>query len=326
MMNNTSLALLYKNLNELHDSGIPTLSAFETLKLTEKNSLLRKKIDFIIMAVQKGKTLAEAFRKCEFVPSFDIPLIRSGEQSGTLSKVFNSLARKYEVRAQAERTIKSGLVRPGLLLVVALFVPRFPLLFTGKISLQNYLTSSLGVLLAVSFLVVILFQLNQRASFNLGAAQTRHNILVLIPGLRSLIKIIALENFVTTLAYMIESGLPMLESLDLSARSSADDSIIKATKRILHSIRSGGNLPDAFIREPRFPHNLTAAITIGVQSGKLPNMLHRQGAELNRQVATKIDNFSKFIPWVLYIAVAIYSGKIIISFYTEQAKHLEKLL
>lgn len=325
-MTNASLAATFKNISELYDAGINIIALLETIASTERDPQVQKKIRLVIIYIQKGKTLAESLAHAKYLPSFDIPAIQAGERSGTLLKVFETLSKKYEVRAQAERTIKSGLIRPILLLGVGLFVLPFPELFTGKISTSEYLIKSGGIMGTFLLFLFFLFQFNRRAAFDVTLAETRHNLYMMIPGVRGVIQKIALENFVSSLAHLLDAGMPMFEALDLSYRTSPDATIRNAAKRILMSIRSGGSLPDAFGRENRFGPQIHAAVALGSQSGKLPSLLHRQSAELNRQVVERIESLSKFIPGIIYVVIAIYIGKQVVGFYTQQMKGLDKML
>ncbi len=325
-MTSSSLAATYKNLAELYDAGINIVTLFETLASTERDQKVKQQIFMVSSLIKRGKSLADSMAAAKYLPTFDIPVVQAGERSGTLLKIFNSLAKKYEVRAQAERTIRAGLLRPIMLLGAGLFILPFPDLFTGKISAAQYLITSGGIMAAFLLFIYFLFRFNRLAAFDLGLAELRHNIFLLIPGVRGIIQKISLENFVSSFAHLLDAGLPMYEALDLSARSTPDKSLRDAAKRILLAIKSGGSLPDAFGREPRFGLQIHAAVVLGTQSGKLPVLLHRQALELKRQVVESIERVSKILPALVYAIIAIYIGKQIIGFYTQQMKGLDKLL
>lgn len=325
-MTNSSLAATYKNFGELYDAGVDIVTLLETISRTERNKETKKQLRIVINEIKKGSTLALAMAKGKFLPTFDVPAIQAGERSGTLMKVFESLAKKYEVRAQAERTIRAGLIKPIALLAVGLFVLPFPDLFNNKITLVQYLVTSFGIFGVFMVFIIFMFQFNRMAAFDVGLAELRHKIFMSIPGVRRIVKLTALENFVSSFAHLLDAGMPMYESLELSYRTSPDITIRNATKRILMHIKSGGSLPDAFGKEQRFGPQIHAAITLGAQAGKIPVLMHRQANELNRQVIDSIESLSKFIPGIVYTIVAIYVAQKVIGFYTTQFKGMDKML
>jgi type II secretory pathway component PulF len=325
-MTNATLAATYKNFAELYDAGIDIVTLLETIRTTERDPITKAQLGQVAKLIQKGSTLAEALNRARFVPSFDVPAVQAGEKAGTLMKVFEALSKKYEVRAQAERTIKAGLMKPISLLGIGLFVLPFADLFNGKISINEYLMTSGGIFGTFLIIVFLAFRFNREAAFDLQLAEMKHNLFVWIPGVSKVVQLAALENFATTLSSLLEAGMPMFESLELSYRTSADKKIRDAVKRILLALKSGKPLPESFQREERFGPQIHAAVTLGTQSGKLPILLQRQATELNRQVIESIERLSKWIPGLVYAVIAIYVAKQVIGFYTGQFKGMDKML
>ncbi len=325
-MTNSSLAATYKNFGELYDAGVDIVTLLESLHSTERNKEIRTQLRIVIQEIKRGNTLAGAMAKGKFLPAFDVPAIQAGERSGTLMRVFEALSKKYEIRAQAERVIKAGLIKPISLLAVGLFVLPFPDLFNGKITLAEYLITSCGIFGAFMLFVILMFRFNRKAAFDVGLADIRHRVCMAIPGVRGIIKMTALENFVSSFAHLLDAGMPMYESLELAYRTSPDRSIRAATKRILAQIKRGGSLSDAFALEQRFGPQIHAAITLGAKAGKIPVLMHRQAAELNRQIIDSVEKLSKYVPGIIYTAVAIYVAIKVFGFYSKQFKGLEKML
>lgn len=325
-MTNSSLAATYKNFGELYDAGVDIVTLLESLHATEGNRDVKRQLRVVINEIKRGNTLATSLEKGKFLPTFDVPAIQAGERSGTLMRVFETLSKKYEVRAQAERTIKSGLIKPISLLGVGLFVLPFPDLFNGKTTLTEYLVTSVGIFSIFIIAVISIFRFNRMAAFDAHLAEVRHRVYMSIPGVRGIIKLIALENFVSSFAHLLDAGMPMYESLELAYRTSPDKTIRTATQRILSQIKRGGSLSDAFGKEQRFGPQIHAAVTLGAKAGKIPVLLHRQATELNRQIIDSIERLSKYVPGLMYAGVAIFVAIKVFGFYSKQFKGMEKML
>ncbi len=325
-MTNSSLAATYKNFGELYDAGVDIVTLLESLCSTEGDREVKRQLRIVINEIKRGNTLAASMEKGKFLPTFDVPAIQAGERSGTLMKVFEALSKKYEIRAQAERAIKAGLIKPIALLGVGLFVLPFPDLFNGKTTLTEYLITSIGIFGVFIFCVILMFRFNRMAAFDANLADLRHRIYMSIPGVRGIIRMIALENFVSSFSHLLDAGMPMYESLELAYRTSPDKTIRNATQRILTQIKRGGSLADAFGKEQRFGPQIHAAITLGAKAGKIPVLMHRQATELNRQIIESIEKLSKYVPGFIYTGVAIYVAIKVFGFYSKQFKGMEKML
>ncbi len=320
------LSVFYKDLAEMNNAGIGFISLFETIKSSEKDSEQKNKFQIIIDQIKLGKPLTHAFKQSRLLPVFDLPIILSGEKSGNLSFVFEILSGNYQQSALAEKTILKGLVLPYVTLAVALFLPTLPALVAGKISLASYLLKSLGILGLLLLLTYYLYLLYMRSCFDIRLARIRHNIFVELPFLGNLTKKMALEKFTSTLALMLESGLPILEALDHAGKSSADINIFQAAQRIIQKINSGKTLPLAFQTESVFSDNIKKSILLGAESGKTPAFLKRTSLAIRTEVFDSVEKISKAIPVIIYWFVTLYVVFIIISSFVGRINEINKVL
>ena len=320
------LSQFYKNLSELYSAGIGFTQLFTTLQSNEKNEARKKKFSFVREQTSKGKSLSDAISRAELVPTSDHSLLKAGETAGSLQLIFENLSKHYAQAAQAEKNIRSGLVKPFFTLAVALFVPSFPDLFLGKITLLNYLLHSLGVLAVVAALVYWLYFLYMQSQYNLSLARTRHRIFLLIPVLSGLSKKTVLEKFVSGLAMMLESGLTMSDAVLEAGRCSADEDLQQASFRIAKRIQTGLPLPQCFQQESIFPAEIQNNILLGNESGKIPAFLSRSGAKLKTEISESVDKISRAVPAAVYWIVTLYVAWTIIGFYRGHLKELDNAL
>ena len=133
----------------------------------------------------------------------------------------------------------------------------------------------------------------------------------------------AIEKFSSTLAMMLESSIDFFEALKQSGQCSANVAIQEAVDRIIPKVNKGTNLQTAFQNEKVFPDELTTAIDLGSQSGKLPEFLNRYSRSLKEQNQTTIQTMVKFFPLALYWIII---AQIIFSVVTFYRSYLDQIL
>lgn len=325
-MNLNELSLFYKSFSELEQSGLGYLQAFEVLKKTETNKFRFKQMEYMIQHLKLGRPLSQGLARLNFVPVFDIPLIVSGEESGKMVQIFNTLAKKYSDTAQAVKDLRGQLIRPFLTLLVALFIPSLPSLFSGKISFAVYLRNSLGILILFLLATYSLYDLWMRSYFEINKAKTLHSILSRIPFLKSLNRNIAIEKFSHSLSLMLSSGLNFFEASKHAALSSAAPEIANAIQRMIPLIDSGQNLTQVFEKEKYFPNDFNRAIQLGSESGKIPEFLDRYVLGLKEKIDTGTAVLIKSISIFITCLVMGYVAYAYIESYKNQMEEVEKVL
>lgn len=318
------LSRFYRNLAELEHSGISPLQAFETFKRGERRSERAMKYEYVIQQIKKGRSLSQSLAFVKMIPVFDVPLVKAAEDSGRLVETFKVLAKRYGDLQSAIRQIRSQLLKPFITLVVALFVPSLPALFSGELSLWDYLIRSFGGLFVIISLIYVLNDLWIRSYFDYEKARQLQSILRHLPFFSSFSSKSAIQRFVSTLAMMLEAGIDAFTSLQQAAKASVRDEIVSAVHRMLPKLKDGGSMPALFMSESVFPEDLSSAILLGQESGKLPEFLKRYASGLEAQIQEKLQAFIKIFPVVVYLIIAAYVAFLIISIYLGQFSLLSK--
>ncbi len=325
-MNFNELSRFYQNFASLDHAGITYLKTFETFKKNEHNADKAYKLQFLIEHLRKNRRLSEGLKFIKFVPVFDIPLIKAAEDSGKMGEVFKTLSAKYAEAAAAEKEIRGRMIQPVLTLVVALFVPSFPELFANKITLASYLKHNLGALIALFGSFYGLYYLWKKSFFELEMAIRLHKLLSFLPFFRGFGKKIALEKFSGALAMMLDSGMDLFESLTQSALCSADPIIKKSVDQFIPMIRRGVDITKVFQSDNYFPPDLINAISMGADSGKLPEFLRRYSEVLKAEIDVAIKVIAKIIPMVMYAFVLVYSLSIVLRMYQGHINDINEVL
>lgn len=320
------LSLFYSNLSEMQSAGIGLVDFFQTIANSEKNDDRKKKLRFVVENLKKGRPLASTIKQAGLLPVYDIPLIESGEKSGTLTRVCDILAKNYQVSAEALKHVINGLKKPLFTFAAALFIPPFPELFTEKITLKQYLFRGFGSLGLVLLIFYIMYRLFMDSFFNLQAARLRHKILLFIPFVRSLAQKSVLETFCSSLSIMLEAGLPIYDALLLAGQTSAEPEISMAIQRIVKSSKAGMPLPNAFRQEAIFTEDIKNSITLGSASGKIPMFLDRSARSLKKDVDLKFDSLMKAIPVTIYWIVVFYVVWVLVGFYITRMATLDQIM
>lgn len=323
MLTFSQLAHFYHNLAALDQAGLTYLKTFEGFKRTETNLDKLSQIQFMISHLSKNRTLSEGLRFSKYVPVFDIPLIKAAEDSGRLVEVFKSLSAKYNEAAISEKEIRGRMIHPAFTFIVALFVPSFPDLFLQKISLAHYLRNSLGVLIVLGVLLYLFYQTWLRSFYEQGVAQKIYHIFSYIPFVKGLNQKIALEKFSSGLAMMLDSGMDLFESLKQASLCSGDPQLKAAVDQFIPMIRRGVDIGKVFQSNSHFPADLVNAISMGADSGKMPEFIRRYGDQLKEEINTALKILTKFIPMVVYFLVTIYVVSIVLRIY---AGHLNEVM
>lgn len=314
-MSFVELSRFYKNFYELYSAGIDVASVTESLE-QRSTGHSKRVLQIVSQSLRKGRSLYASFRAGQCVPVFDLPLVKAAEDSGRIVEVFKNLSQKHLDTHEYIKNIRASLVKPYFTFAVALMFPGITDLFAEKITLAHYLRNSLGILILVTVVFYMIYNYWVQSYFDLKKARALHEILNLFPFFKKLNSKIAFEKFASTLAFMLDSGIDFFEALKQSGQCSADVKLQKAVEKIGPRIQNGADLNQAFQVERVFPMDLVTAITLGSQSGKLPEFLKRYADGLKRENDSTIQAWVRFFPVVLYwlvIGQIVYG---IVNFYT----------
>lgn len=308
------------------NAGIQISEHLETLASSERDSHRRSQYNYILAQLKKGgSSISSLLQRTGLVPSYDIPLIEAGEKSGKLVQSFDMLSKYYQLSADTEKEIRSGLYYPLFLFSAVLLIPQLPAMILGEISVFQYLIRialTLGITLGIAF---YLFHLNRRSYFNENIARAKFSLFNRLPLLGNLVRGAALEKFCTSLAMMLESGVSLIESVRMAGQTSPSLEIQLAARRIAGEVKGGMSLPLAFSREPVFTQDIQNSITLGTKSGELPEFLSKTALRLRDEVARTITMLSKLIPQIVYFGVLGYAAWTIIGMHISNFRKLSNM-
>jgi type IV pilus assembly protein PilC len=328
------LAIFTRQFSVMIDAGLPLVQCLEILAGQQENKVFQKVLTGTRAAVEGGSTLSASMRPYEKVfDSLYVNLVEAGETGGILDTILQRLSSYIEKNVKLKRAVKSALVYPIAVLVVAAgvivlllwkVVPIFATLFTGLgvnlplptrivIGMSNFVGSIFGLLIFVGVIVTIV-----ALKFWYATPTGRmaiDGVLLKLPLMGILLRKIAVARFTRTLGTLISSGVPILEGLDITARTSGNAVIEKALLGVRKALESGRNLADPLKESEVFPGMVTQMIGVGEQTGAMDAMLQKIADFYEDEVDAAVKDLLSALEPMMIVFLGVVVGGIVISMY-----------
>lgn len=327
------VALFSRQMGTMLTAGLPLIKVLSILRKRCTNRRLAQILDEVSQSIQEGVRFSECFAKYPDV--FDLlfcNLLKVGEASGKLAPMIEELAALLEKDAALQRRIKSAMAYPTFILlfmaalsyvIVAFLMPLFIPVFTsaGLNLKKDYpLTQALmnitafvndpvhivGILVCIGAVFFGWKTLSQNATFQ----AIRDRVLFNLPGFSNLFRFSATARFARTLATLIESGMPLLQSLRLVAGASGNAIFTPAIERIANQLSKGKKISESMESEGNiFPDLLIQMTQVGEEAGALPKMLDRAADYYEQQMDAAITRLVALLePGMMVVVGGIVCG------------------
>ena len=262
-----------------------------------------------------------------------VNLVEAGETGGILDTILQRLASYIEKNVKLKRAVRSALVYPVAVLLVAggvitlllwKVVPIFATLFVGLgvdlplptrivIGLSNFVGSIFGLLIVV-FVVGVAIGLKVWYGTP-GGRYALDAVLLKLPLVGILLRKIAVARFTRTLGTLISSGVPILEGLDITARTAGNAVIERALQHVRKSLEAGKNLADPLKETDVFPGMVTQMIGVGEQTGAMDAMLQKIADFYEEEVDSAVKDLLSALEPAMIVFLGVVVGGIVISMY-----------
>jgi type IV pilus assembly protein PilC len=331
---NKELAVFTRQFSVMIDAGLPLVQCLEILAQQQENKAFQKILTGVRGSVEGGATLSSSMKQYEkvFDPLYH-NMVEAGETGGILDTILQRLSTYIEKNVKLKRAVKSAMIYPAAVMgiaagVIALLlwkvVPIFVTLFAGLgaalplptrivIGLSNFVGSIWG------FLVVVLIAGGAFAiKVWYGTPQGRLTIdaiLLKIPIIGMLLRKIAVARFTRTLGTLISSGVPILEGLDITAKTSGNAVVERAIQKTRKAVEAGRSLVDPLKETEVFPGMVTQMIAVGEQTGAMDAMLQKIADFYEDEVDAAVKDLLTLMEPVMIMFLGIVVGGIVISMY-----------
>ena len=333
-VNAKELAIFTRQFSVMIDAGLPLVQCLEILASQQENQTFQKVLVGTRGSVEGGATLSAAMR--QYPKVFDalyVNMVEAGETGGILDTILQRLSTYIEKNVKLQRAVKSALVYPvGVLTVAAavitlLFwkvVPIFATLFAGLgvdlplptkivIALSNFVGSIFGLLI-----VVAIVGMGVGLKVWYGTEQGRYAIdftILRLPVLGILMRKIAVARFTRTLGTLISSGVPILEGLDITAKTAGNAVVERALRKVRRSLEEGKSLTEPLKDSEVFPGMVTQMIAVGEQTGAMDAMLQKIADFYEEEVDAAVKDLLTALEPVMIVFLGLVVGGVVISMY-----------
>jgi type IV pilus assembly protein PilC len=327
------IAIFCRQLATMVESGIPVANALNILAAQIENKSLKETISKIYADIVGGASLSAALAKYPAVfSSLFINMVKAGESSGTLDVVLNRLAIYLEKTSSLQRKIKSSLVYPAIVSLMALsitlllilkVIPAFKNIFA---LLGGDLPTPTKVLILISdtlrhwFLVVaIVFGALVMAAARyvrtpFGRMQF-DRFKLKAPVFGKLFQQVAIARFSRTLATLTRSGVPILASLDIVSKTSGNAVIERAVDKTRQNIKEGESIAGPLEKSGVFAPMVVRMIGVGEQTGRLDQMLDKIADFYEERVDAAVAGLTSVIEPLVIAFLGIVVGGIVIAMF-----------
>ncbi|HMC29244.1 MAG TPA: type II secretion system F family protein [Candidatus Angelobacter sp.] len=337
------IAIFFRQFSVMIDAGLPLVQCLEILAANQENMTFQKCLTGVRTTVEGGATLANAMRA--YPKIFDdlcTNMIEAGETGGILDVILQRLATYVEKAVKLKAAVKSAMVYPVAVISIAglivggllkWVVPIFSNLFAG---LGVELPLPTRIVMGLSNLVGrfgwLIFPIALGTYFGLkytrahpGGRLFLDGLLLKLPVLGQILRKIAVARFTRTLGTLITSGVPILEGLSITARTSGNAVLETSLMKVRKAVEEGRTIVDPLKESGVFPNMVVQMIGVGEATGAMDAMLQKIADFYEDEVDAAIKDMLTLIEPMLITFLGVVVGGIVISLYMPLFAMIAKL-
>jgi type IV pilus assembly protein PilC len=332
-VNPKNLAVFTRQFSVMIDAGLPLVQCLDILGNQEEDKSFARTILQTRTDVEGGASLADAMRKHPkaFDPLFT-NMIAAGEAGGILDTILKRLATYIEKNVKLKGQVKSAMIYPVAVIVIAALVvgvilwkviPTFASLFAGlgaelPLPTRIVIAMSNGFVRFLPFILVAIFAGGfafRQYYATAGGRRVIDRVMLRLPVLGAILRKIAVARFCRTLSTLISSGVPILDGLDITARTSGNAIIEDAILSTRRSIEQGETISAPLKDTGVFPSMVVQMIGVGEATGALDTMLGKIADFYEEEVDTAVAGMLTLLEPVMIAFLGGVVGGIVIAMY-----------
>jgi len=315
------------------DAGLPIVQSLDVLFEQTDNTALKNIIRSVRKDVAGGSTLADALAK--HPKAFDdlyVNMVKAGEAGGVLNTILNRIAMFIEKANKLKKKVKGAMIYPCTIIVVAAGVVTILLLFVIPVFAELYggmgralpaptqITINISNWFRANFIylsiAIVLMVMGIRLYYKTNQGRiVVDSILLKLPVIGDLLRKVAVARFSQNMSILLASGVPILEGLAITARTSGNKIIEKAIMDARISISEGKTVAEPLEQSKVFPPMVCQMVAIGENTGALDNMLKRVGDFYEEEVDSAVANLTSLMEPLIMIILGVILGGLVISMY-----------
>ena len=337
------VAVVTRQLATMVDSGLSVVRSLGILSSQVENPALARILNEVRLDLEHGSSLSVACAKHpKAFSELFCTLVQAGEVGGNLDEVLGSLADTIEKQAQLNRTIRSAMTYPAVVLsvmviifsaMIIFIVPVFQNLFSslgGKLPLPtrilikiSQIMTSIWMLVIIAVVIGGVIGLKKWIATEDGRRKW-DRLMLKPPVFGPLFHKVALARTTGTLASLISSGVPILESLDICADTAGNVTVGDVLREAKNGVREGRPLADPLREhEDVIPTLVVQMVEVGEQTGALDQMLKKVGEFYDQEVEVTVNNLTALLEPLLTVVMGIGVGMMVISLYLPMFSYIK---
>lgn len=331
------LSVFTRQFSVMIDAGLPLVQCLEILAQQQDNKYFQQTLMQVRQDVEEGSTLAAAMaRHPKVFDQLYSNMVDAGETGGILDLILQRLSTFIEKIVKLKRDVISAMIYPTAVVLLAIVavavimvvvIPQFQQIFTGLLGPGEQLPLPTRIVVGISdflagwgglVILVTVIAVGVAINFYYKTPGGRRNIdyvLLKVPILGDIFRKIAVARFSRTLSTLLSSGVPILQSLEITARTSGNVIIEEAIGKVRAGVERGESFVEPLKATEVFPHMVAQMIGIGEQTGALDAMLAKIADFYEQEVDAAIANLLTLIEPLLIGFLGVTIGSIVIAMY-----------
>jgi len=328
------IVVFTRQFSTMIDAGLPLVQALEILSTQVENKYFGSILSQVKADVEGGSTFADALKKHPRVFSeLYANMVAAGEAGGILDTILQRLATYIEKAMKLKKKVKGAMVYPAVVTSVAVIVvaiimifviPKFAEMFASMggtlptptkivIWFSHFLAGwgGLAILVTLISLGIFISQLRKTEKGKLFI----DSLLLKSPVFGNIIRKTAVAKFTRTLGTLVSSGVPLLEGLEITAKTAGNKVIEYAVRDVKKAVSEGKTLAEPLMKSGVFPPMVTHMIAVGEQTGALDQMLSKIADFYDDEVDAAVSNLTAMMEPMLMVVLGSTVGFIIVALY-----------
>jgi type IV pilus assembly protein PilC len=331
------LSIFTRQFSVMIDAGLPLVQCLEILAQQQDNKYFQQILSQVRQDVEEGSTLAAAMaRHPKVFDQLYSNMVEAGETGGILDLILQRLSTFIEKLVKLKRDVVSAMIYPAAVIVMAVIavavimvvvIPQFANIFLGLlgpgeplplptrivVGISNFLAGWGGLVILVAIVAAVIALRSYYKTT--GGRRVIDRVVLKIPILGDIMRKIAVARFSRTLSTLLSSGVPILQSLDITARTAGNVIIEEAITSVRTGVERGESFVDPLKATNVFPNMVAQMIGIGEQTGALDAMLGKIADFYEQEVDAAIANLLTLIEPLLIGFLGVTIGSIVIAMY-----------
>jgi type IV pilus assembly protein PilC len=342
-INEKTLAVFTRQFSVMIDAGLPLVQCLQIMGEQQDNKAFQRIVLQVREDVESGSSLANAMKKHpQAFNELYVNMVAAGEAGGILDTILQRLATYIEKAARLKAQVKSAMIYPIAVISIAMLVvyiilwkviPVFGALFTSlgaDLPLPTRIVVNLSKFvgrywwLIVGVVVAGVYAVRRYYATDQGRLVI-DSLLLKAPILGPVLRKIAVARFCRTLGTLLSAGVPILESLDITARTSGNAVIERAILDVRKAVEEGKNLAEPLKTSNQFPPMVVQMISVGEATGAMDTMLGKIAEFYEDEVDTAVAGMMKLIEPVMIFFLGVVVGGMVIAMYLPMFDLISKI-